>query len=103
VSATGAGSEGRAVDACSFLRALVIRRARSGWAGSTCEANQRAATVGRRLHQLRTRVVVERRVVNVSADHAVAHQTFYEGVAVVEEQRNSEGSTGRESGALSSR
>jgi hypothetical protein len=33
----------------------------------------------------------------------VAHQTFYEGVAVVEEQRNSEGSTGRESGALSSR
>jgi hypothetical protein len=40
---TGVGSEGHAVAACSFFRALLIRRARSGLAGSTCEANQRAA------------------------------------------------------------
>jgi hypothetical protein len=57
----GVGSEGRAVAACSFFRALVIRRARSGSAGSTCEANQRAADgSGDGSTKLRTRVVVER-------------------------------------------
>jgi hypothetical protein len=49
----------------------------------------RRLRVGGLFHQLRARVVVERRVVGVPADHVVAHQTRYESVAVVDQHEQS--------------
>lgn len=84
--------------ACYFFRAFVIRSQERVGRKHVRGQPAGARRVGGRFYQLRTRVVVERRIVDMPADRAVAHQTFYEGVAVVDQQRNPEGSTGRTRG-----